>query len=89
MRVDPSIIDVSKRSSLPYLVWKTDDNNLGLPSSIFIRQINEDGVTFDDASPVRTIMRADEPDDLNVVEGPSIVYLEPFYYLIFSGQHYN
>ena len=36
-------------------------------------------------SPRYTLMRALEIDDYLIVEGPSIIYRKPYYYLFFSG----
>ncbi len=56
-------------SSIPYLAWKTDGNDVDQPSVIWIRRVEEDGFTFDEASPQVEIMRADEPSDVLVAEG--------------------
>jgi beta-xylosidase len=74
-----------RRSQRPYFVWKTDDNAIGQPSSIYVREMNPEGTDFAPGSKVTAIMTADQPDDVNVVEGASIVWIEPYYYLIFSG----
>jgi beta-xylosidase len=75
------VIDVSwfrdPKTNIPYLLW--------IGYSIMIRQIAEDGITFDDSWPTVTIMSADHPEDQGVSEGPSLIYREPFYYLLFSG----
>ena len=34
-------------------------------------------------------MKADNDDDLNVVEGPWIIFRDPFYYLFFSGGRFD
>ena len=69
--------------------YKTDDNAIGEKSKIYLRQINEDGLTFDQGSPEHLILVATEDSDVNVVEGQSFIYKDPFYYVFFSGKHEN
>lgn len=83
----PPLITFS--DNLPYLVWKTDDNAVGQPSSIYMRRVEEDGVTFVDGSETFLLMSATEPSDSNIVEGPWILYEEPYYYMFFSGNGYT
>ena len=40
-------------------------------------------------SPRYTLMRALELDDYLIVEGPSIIYRAPYYYLFFSGNGFD
>ena len=72
----------------PYIVWKTDDNANGQPARIFIREVNQDGVSFSDSAPTTQILAADLALERNVVEGPWIIFRDPFYYLFYSGNGY-
>ncbi len=80
-------------SSKPYLCYKTEQNAGGLPGEIFIREINEDGMSFSDESIEIMIFQSTRPEEeMNIVEGQSIIYREPFYYLLHSAfpfNHYN
>ena len=58
------------RTNIPYLVWK--NNNIVLHSTIVMREVNEDGYTFEENSPTFELMAADYLTDINVVEGPTI-----------------
>ena len=77
------------RDNTPYLIWKTDDNAVGKASSIYIQRVLEDGITLDSGVPVFEIMQATEEEDLNVVEGPWLIFREPFYYMFFSGGRFD
>ena len=72
----------------PYIVWTTNDNAFGQAARIFIRQVNEDGVTFSKNAPVTQILSADKQLERNVVEGAWIIFKDPFYYLFYSGHGY-
>jgi len=89
--IDVGVIDVhwfrDPVDSVPYLIWKTDDNANGRASKIFIREVAEDGVSFPEG-PIVQILEADRQEERNVVEGPWIHYRSPFYYLFYSGNGY-
>jgi len=72
-----------------YIVWKTDDNAVKKPSRIFIREINEDGITFPSNSKTTLILSANLKQEWNVVEGPWIIFKNPYYYLFYSGNGYH
>ena len=61
---------------------------MGKPSRIFIREINEDGITFSTGSKASLILSVDLKQERNVVEGPWIIFKKPFYYLLYSGNGY-
>ena len=79
----------SFRDGKPYLSWKTEDNSRGKPSRIFIRQLNEDGISFPESAPTTKILSADRKMERLVVEGHWIIFRDPFYYLIYSGYGYK
>ncbi len=59
----------SNRTSIPYLVYKTDDNAIGEAASIYMRRVEEDGHTFQEGSEPVLIITADQETDYNIVEG--------------------
>ncbi len=71
------------------MLYKKDWNSLYLPSEIFIREINEDGLSFSNETEPQIIFKATEVIELLVVEGQALIYREPYYYLIFSANWYN
>lgn len=81
-------LHILSNNDKPYLVWKTDDNALNQPSKIYIQEVEPNGIDFVPGSQATMIMEATEPSDVNVVEGPSIFYQDPYFYLLFSGDVY-
>ena len=76
------------RSEKTYLSYKTDDNAIGQRSRIWLREVQEDGITFAENSLATLIMSADFPEDKLVVEGGSLLYRLGYYYLFFSADGY-
>lgn len=72
-----------------YLVWKTDDNAVLRKSKMWIQQVEENGITFTESTERILIMSAEKDEDRLVVEGGSIIFKDPFYYLFFSSSGYN
>nr|GAT47078.1 arabinanase/levansucrase/invertase superfamily protein [Mycena chlorophos] len=69
-----------------YLVWKVDGNSKGQSTPIFIAPIGANGYTIT-GTPVQLI--TDSSVDGNIVEAPSMVYWDGWYYLFFSSNSYN
>ncbi len=70
------------RTSLPYLLWKTNDWAIW-PSKIKLIRINEDGVTFPDPDPVGsaiTLITAHFLHEWHCVEAPWLHYRSSFYF---------
>ena len=77
------------RSEKTYLSYKTDDNAIGQRSRIWLREVQEDGITFANENEAATlIMSADFQEDKLVVEGGSLLYRHGYYYLFFSADGY-
>ena len=77
------------RTQVPYILWKTDNNAKGKPSSIYIRAIAENGIKIEPDSTVTKLLTSSKPSDSNIVEGPWIVFKNNFYYLFFSSDRYS
>ena len=61
----------SYRTSNTYLSWKDNPNHA---SSIHIRQVESDGITFREEWPDVKVVQSDLIHDLLVTEGPWIIY---------------
>jgi GH43 family beta-xylosidase len=66
-----------------YLVWKEDGNSRGLPTTIWIQRLSDDGLSL--AGEARAILANDTPWEGHVVEAPSIIKRGEFFYLFYSG----
>ncbi|KAF8164491.1 glycosyl hydrolase [Mycena galopus ATCC 62051] len=69
-----------------YLVWKVDGNSLGESTPIFIQPLGANGYTLQGSA---TQLITDASVDGGIVEAPSLVYWDGFYYLFFSSNSYN
>jgi beta-xylosidase len=61
-----------------YLVWKVDGNSIGKSTPIFIQPLGADGYTLQGSA---TQLITDDSVDGGIVEAPSLVYWDDFYYL--------
>ena len=57
-----------------YLIWKRDSNAENRQSSIHLRQVEKDGVTFKNDRENVTLVTANFTTDRRVVEGPWMIY---------------
>ncbi|KAJ7858387.1 Arabinanase/levansucrase/invertase [Mycena olivaceomarginata] len=69
-----------------YLVWKVDGNSIGKSTPIFIQPLGADGYTLQGSA---TQLITDDSVDGGIVEAPSLVYWDDFYYLFFSSNSFN
>ncbi|KAJ7764183.1 Arabinanase/levansucrase/invertase, partial [Mycena maculata] len=69
-----------------YLVWKVDGNSIGESTPIFIQPLGADGYTLQGSA---TQLITDDTVDGGIVEAPSLVYWDDYYYLFFSSNSYN
>ena len=65
-----------------YLIWKRDSNAEGRQSSIHLRQVEQDGITFEDEWKDVTLVTANYTTERRVIEGPWMIY-RYFYYKLF------
>jgi beta-xylosidase len=66
-----------------YLVWKSDDNAIGRPSSLWGQPLEENGLTLLDR-PIR-LLGHDRAWEDPLIEGPSLVVSDRTYYLFYSA----
>ncbi|KAJ6528101.1 glycosyl hydrolase [Mycena capillaripes] len=69
-----------------YLVWKVDGNSKRKSTPIFIQPLGANGYTLQGSA---TQLITNDSADGGIVEAPSLVYWDGFYYLFFSSNSYN
>ena len=62
------------RDMKTYLIWKRDSNAENRQSSIHLRQVEKDGVTFRNDWETITLVTANYTTERRVVEGPWMIY---------------
>ncbi|MFN2506686.1 MAG: glycoside hydrolase family 43 protein [Acidimicrobiales bacterium] len=75
------------RNGSAYLLWKSDDNALGRPTSLWGRRLTPDGLSLS-GSTVR-LLDSDQPWEGGVVEGPAMVFAGGTYYLFYSANRWD
>ena len=93
--IDPHIF--TERDGSHYLVWKSDDNRLGLPiTRIWAIQVNISTYGVSVIGQPRELLDSTElwwaaidyvPNGY-LIEGPEIIYRDPYYYLFFAAAAY-
>jgi beta-xylosidase len=80
--IDPSVIH--NNGGWPFLVWKEDGNSAGVPTSIWVQPLSQDGLRLTGIR--RQILRAVYPGwERGIVEAPQIVRRRGWLYLFYSG----
>ncbi|PIL34982.1 hypothetical protein GSI_02769 [Ganoderma sinense ZZ0214-1] len=69
-----------------YVLWKVGGNSIGKPTPIKIQHVGADGYTLLGKS---TTLITNDPVDGGVVEAPSMIYWDGWYYLFFSSNVYS
>ena len=62
------------RDNKSYLIWKRDSNCEGRQSSIHLRQVEQDGITFREEWQSVTLLVANLTTEKTIVEGPWMIY---------------
>ena len=62
------------RQNKSYLIWKRDSNAEGKQSSIHLRQVEQDGITFRDEWRSVTLLVANYTTERRVIEGPWMIF---------------
>ena len=79
--IDPSpFVDIDGTA---YLLWKSDDNALDQPASIWIQRLTDDGLALTGAP--RELLRHDRDWERPLIEAPAMVRSEGHYYLFYSA----
>ncbi len=79
--IDP--VPMEDESGKRYLIWKEDGNSRNLPTPLWIQELSADGTKL--LGDMREILRNDAPWEGRVVEGPSVIRHDGYYYLFYAG----
>ncbi|PIL25288.1 hypothetical protein GSI_13177 [Ganoderma sinense ZZ0214-1] len=69
-----------------YILWKVDGNSIGKSTPIKIQHVGANGYDLLDTA---TTLITNDPIDGGLVEAPSMIYWDGWYYLFFSSNNYN
>lgn len=71
-----------------WLLWKNDGNSDGLPSYIYLQQLDADGLTL--VGERRRLFGMDQPYETYTIEGASVIIHQGLYYCLYStGEYWN
>lgn len=79
--IDPSVFVAA--DGTPWLLWKTDGDCCGLPTTIYSQELSADGLSV--AGPPHRLIGATQAWEGNLVEGPSMVESNGTYWLFYSA----
>jgi Glycosyl hydrolases family 43 len=79
--IDPMVFTDTDGSN--YLYWKSDDNSIGKPSTLWVQQLGADDVTLL-GTPV-PLLNQDQPWEPPTIEAPAMVHAAGRYWLFYSG----
>jgi len=79
--IDPSVFVAS--NGVPWLLWKSDGDCCGLPTTIYSQQLSADGLSV--LGPPHRLIGASQPWEGNLVEGPSMVQSGSTFWLFYSA----
>jgi hypothetical protein len=79
--IDPSVFVAA--DGTPWLLWKTDGDCCGLPTTIYSQQLTSDGLST--AGPPTRLIGATQSWEGNLVEGPSMIEANNTYWLFYSA----
>ena len=83
--IDPSVfID---QAGSPWLLWKSDGDCCGLPTTIYSQQLTPDGLSV--AGPAHTLIEASQPWEGGLVEGPSMLESYDNLWLFYSANEWG
>jgi len=83
--IDPDTFTDADGST--YLVWKSEENALGLPSEIGAQRLAPDGHSV--VGPRPRLLTATARWQARVVEGPSMIAANGHYYLFYGANHWD
>ncbi|MGD0392098.1 MAG: glycoside hydrolase family 43 protein [Acidimicrobiales bacterium] len=83
--IDPSIFIA--QHGAPWLLWKSDGDCCGLPTIIYSQQLAPDGLAT--VGPPHQLIRASQPWEGGLVEGPAIVESNGNFWLFYSANKWG
>jgi beta-xylosidase len=83
--IDPyPFVDADSR---PYLLWKSDDNALGRPTSLWAQRLSAHGLSLEGAP--RQLLVQDQAWEHPAIEGPAMVSSGASLYLFYGGNRWD
>lgn len=79
--IDPSVFVAA--GGVPWLLWKSDGDCCGLPTTIYSQQLSADGLSV--AGPAHRLIGASQRWEGSLVEGPSMVQSGADFWLFYSA----
>jgi len=79
--IDPQVF--VDNDGTPYLLWKSDDNAIHLPSTLWAARLSPDGLSL--ATPPVPMIHDDVPWEHYTIEAPAMVHAAGHYWLFYSG----
>lgn len=79
--IDPSVFVAA--DGTPWLLWKTDGDCCGLPTTIYSQRLSSDGLST--AGPPTPLIGATEPWEGDLVEAPSMIEVNNTFWLFYSA----
>jgi hypothetical protein len=79
--IDPQVF--VDNDGTPYLLWKSDDNAIHLPSTLWAAKLSPDGLSL--ASQPVPMIHDDVPWEHYTIEAPAMVHAAGHYWLFYSG----
>lgn len=79
--IDPSVF--VSADGTPWLLWKSDGDCCGLPTSIYSQQLSSDGLST--VGPPTRLIGATQSWEGSLVEGPSMIEMNNTYWLFYSA----
>lgn len=72
-----------------FLVWKSDDNSLGLPTHLWAEQLASSGRSFRPGTSPSLLLNESAAWQSPTVEGPAIIRHDNVYYLFYGANNYD
>ncbi len=83
--IDPSVFVAS--DGTPWLLWKSDGDCCGLPTTIYIQQLSPDGLSV--AGPPHALIGATQRWEGGIVEAPSMIEQGGQFWLFYSANEWG
>jgi hypothetical protein len=79
--IDPSVFVAA--DGTPWLLWKSDGDCCGLPTTIYSQELSSDGLSI--VGPPTRLIGATQSWEGDLVEGPSMIEVNSTYWLFYSA----
>jgi hypothetical protein len=72
-----------------YLLWKSDDNAIGLVTHLWGEPLASDGLSFAAGTSPSLLLTQSEAWQAPAIEGPTVIYSEGLYYLLYGANNFD